>query len=1160
MTAVSLFSALTGKWETPERLHRVIAENGYAEAVCPGESAPLLAAQLARLGRRKVLLVTPTGRGLDHAAAALRTAFELAGLGGVPVATLPEAGRSPLDDLPVHTRVQIARAEAASRLYGEGSAAVVAPAAALRWGIVNPRRFAETAPELRPGGEVDRSELVRRLLDLGYIRRELVGEPGEFAVRGHVLDIFSPDRGLPARLELFGDRIESLKSFNPAGQRSLESLQSYSAVSVRSIPLEASEAREIRGRVAAEAGLSGEAKELRIGQLDRGDEAPWMWPEAACLRRRSLSALGDALPQDCLVLVADREQCSAALEEQQRSWENEAEQSGIHKEQLQSILGDDDPLKRLRSRSTLELTTLAVACGAIEAGIRETQRPVRGEDPFPEFLKGVDSLRGGEQALVVLSSEGHARRLADQLLDRGNRVLLAPDPSRPPKDLLQALAERPEGALVLTVGSLLRGCRIDGAGLRLYAHDEVFGETARRPGPAARTSRAAAFATPIHEMKSGDFVVHIDHGIGVFDGLRTISRGQEVLDVVRLIYRDGDRLLLPVENIALIQKYSLAAGVKPALDKLGGASWQKVKLRVKRAIRRMAGELLGLYAVRSTIEGISHAPDTEMLREFEASFPYPETPDQSAAMAEIKEDMESERPMDRLLCGDVGFGKTELAVRAAFKAAEGGYQTAVLAPTTVLAQQHFETFKARLRGFPHEVELLSRFRTPAQQVETLARIRAGKVAIVVGTHRLLSKDVFFPRLGLLVIDEEQRFGVAHKEKIKQLRKQVDVLAMTATPIPRTLNMSLLRIRDMSLIETPPRNRLAIQTEVLPLSGDVIRRAVRAELQREGQVFYLQNRIERIDGTARRLSDLLPEARIAVAHAKMPSAALERVMSRFVGGDCDVLVSTSIIENGLDIPRANTMIVERADRFGLAQLYQLRGRVGRSDRPAFAYLLVPPPYAMTDDARKRLQAIRDFSALGSGFRIAAMDLEIRGAGNLLGAEQSGHIEAVGFDLYTRLLEEAARELRGEKVEEKPKAVLNLKLDLHIPESYVPGEGGRMRVYRQIADAESEEELRAVSEELRDLYGQPPPSVGGLLRYAALKLSATSLGIEKIEREEAVLAVKFRPDSQIDPAALAELVAAAGASFTPAGVLFWQLPGREQETVLGEVTKLLHSFSP
>ncbi len=1153
----TLFGLLAAGWRLPQFLDRRLREHGVARAVGDGEpAAALIAASLLRLGWQKLLLVVPESRGLQGRADELRTILDLMGQSGVTVATLPEPSRSPADELPIHPRIGIARAEAAAQLFGEGPAAVIAPAGALRWGIVAPDRFHRMSVTLRTGGEIDRDALGAELVRLGYVRRQLVAEPGEFALRGYVVDVCSPERGLPVRVELIGDKIETLRFFNPADQRSQASVGDYRIVPLRSLPLDAGEEAILRAGLKARKGIDEETSEFRHDMLHRGEEGPWLWLEPSA--RAAAADFGEALPDNGVALLAGAERIEAALEEQQTYWPHEA---------LAATCG---PLESLKRKPTVEIAALALGDGSdyLPTGIKEMTPPLKQAERFGRFVEEAGELGRGQvaAAIAVMQSEAVAGRLADRLLDAGIRAMTVPEPTAVPPDVVSALNGKGGEAVVVTAGALRGGMLLEETGLRFYSHSDIYGEP---PKPASREKSFSAFYTPLEDLKPGDFVVHIDHGVGIFDGLHTIHRGEEVLDVVRVVYRGGDRLLLPVDKLTLLQKYSVLKSSeeehRPRLDKLGGTSWEKVKSRVKSSIRKMAGELLNLYAVRSTVRGISHPPDDETMEVFERTFPHPETADQLRAMEEIKADMERSLPMDRLLCGDVGYGKTELALRAAIKAAAGGRQTALLAPTTVLAQQHYETFRRRIEsgGFRFKVELLSRFRNPTEQRRTVERLKSGEVDIVVGTHRLLSRDIGFRDLGLLIVDEEQRFGVAHKEKTKKLRQRVDVLAMTATPLPRTLNMSLMGIRDISVIETPPRNRLAIHTEVMTFNPERVRQAIEAELSRGGQVFYIHNRIGRIEQVAAMLRRLVPESRIAIAHARMPAAALEGTMAAFVAGEYDLLVSTAIIENGLDIPRANTIIVDRADRFGLAQLYQLRGRVGRSERPAYAYLLVPGPLAVSADARKRLEAIREFSELGSGFRIAAMDLEIRGAGNLLGAEQSGHIEAVGFELYNRLLEKTVRDLRGRSGEidgEEFETTMNLKLDLHIPGDYISDAGGRMRVYRRVAGASSEEELSALGDELRDVFGPVPPSVTALLRFAGLRQQASALKIEKIEREGGNLAVKFSPDSMVSPESLAEIIASQPkARFSETGVLFWRVEDSGPAAVLGEIAKLLHSLA-
>ena len=705
----------------------------------------------------------------------------------------------------------------------------------------------------------------------------------------------------------------------------------------------------------------------------------------------------------------------------------------------------------------------------------------------------------GEVVVFVAATPGRAERLIEVLddyelrgvnIDRGDDSFAA--------------------SVLVTTGVLSRGFRLPAAQLQIFAETDLF-EEERRAQDRARRSAAAAFLSDLRDLKVGDLVVHVDNGIGEFVGLKEMTVGpNETLEFLELRYAGDDKLFVPVSRLDLIQKYS--GGARPSLDRLGGTTWEKAKSRVKKAMRDMAEELLKLYAARKAVTGHTFSPDTHWQEEFETAFPFDLTVDQTTAIEDIKRDMESPTPMDRLLCGDVGYGKTEVSMRAAFKTVMDGKQVAYLAPTTVLAFQHVKTLRERFAGFPVRIDMLSRFRTKQELKQSLADIAEGKVDICVGTHRLLSKDVVFRDLGLLVVDEEQRFGVAHKEKIKHLRKKVDVLTMTATPIPRTLNMSLVGIRDMSVIETPPKDRLAIQTNVVKFDQAVITRAVRNELARGGQVYFVHNRVESIFSIGALLARLVPEAKIVVGHGQMGEHDLEKAMIDFMARRFDILLATTIVENGLDIPNVNTIIINRADRYGLSQLYQLRGRVGRSDRPAYAYLLVPPDTSLSAVAKKRLAAIREFSDLGSGFRVAALDLEIRGAGNLLGGEQSGHIEAIGFEMYMKLLEQAVRELKGEDVEDEARAGVNLGIDIRIDEDYVPDMAQRLVVYRKVAAARSETEISEVLDEIADRYGPLRDSVLNLAAYGRIRVMAEKLGLESVDRQGSAVVMKFRDTAQ------------------------------------------------
>jgi transcription-repair coupling factor (superfamily II helicase) len=745
------------------------------------------------------------------------------------------------------------------------------------------------------------------------------------------------------------------------------------------------------------------------------------------------------------------------------------------------------------------------------------------------------------ESVLFLGTNGRADRLRDLLGEDGIAV--------------------GEGAPVrLRVGALSTGFELPGPGLRVLADGDVFPEEVHfhRRG---RRLTARGFLSDFRDLKIGDLVIHQDHGIGRFEGLETLALAGLERELMVLVYQGGDKLKVPVDAFDRVQKYASAEGARPALDRLGSGSWDKVKKRVRRAMRDMASELLKLYAERKARPGHAFTGQSPWQREFEEAFEYEETEDQAAAIADVAADMAAEAPMDRLICGDVGYGKTEVAMRAAMRAVLDGKQVAVLAPTTILAFQHWKSFQKRFAPFPVAVDMVSRFRSPAQVKATLRALVEGKLDVLVGTHRLLSKDVVFRDLGLVVVDEEQRFGVSAKEKLKTLRTSVDCLTLSATPIPRTLQMGLAGIRDMSIIETPPKDRLAIQTSIVKFSTETIAAAIRQELLREGQVYLVHNRVESIYSLAGLVQKLVPEARLAVAHGQMPEAELEKAMLAFVEGRADVLVATTIIENGLDIPRANTLIVNRADRYGLAQLYQLRGRVGRSDRRAYAFLLVPPDTVLSEVAQKRLAAIREFSDLGAGFRIAALDLEIRGAGNLLGGEQSGHIQAVGLDLYVKLLEQTILELQGKPAPERARAVLNLHQDLRIPGDYVSDVHQRMSLYKRVSQAATEAELHALRAELRDRYGPPPPPVEGLFAYAGLRLQAEALGIVQVEASATALVVRFGPATPLRPEALVAAAGAfPGARLAPDGMRVPRSPAGPPLPALAEVLARLGPGAP
>jgi transcription-repair coupling factor (superfamily II helicase) len=759
---------------------------------------------------------------------------------------------------------------------------------------------------------------------------------------------------------------------------------------------------------------------------------------------------------------------------------------------LRAVLGD-------RPRIELELVAATPADHVLD-----TQDAPSFGGRFAQLTEQLLAWRGeGFRVRLVTADEHQAEHLRQILRDHGVEVPLGPGIDT-------------EAGQAIVVGEASGGIAIAAVGLVLLTEAEIFGarrRTLRRP----KYQRGAAL-TAFTDLAVGDLVVHEDHGIGRYQGLRTMAVGDRDGDFLLLEYGEGGRLYVPVERLDLVSKYLGGDAGTARLDRLGGASWQRVKESVRAALREMAEELLKLYAQRAIADGHPFAADTPWQREFEAAFRFEETPDQLRAIEEVKRDMQAARPMDRLVAGDVGYGKTEVALRAAFKAVADGYQVAVLVPTTVLAQQHWSTFTDRFGPFPARVELLSRFRSPKEQKAVVEGLRQGTVDVVIGTHRLLSKDVAFKRLGLLIIDEEHRFGVAHKERMKQLRASVDVLALTATPIPRTLYMALSGVRDMSVIETPPLDRLPIETVVRRFSKAVIKEALERELARGGQVFFVHNRVQSLPSMARFIQELVPDARVIMGHGQMKERELEATMVRFVSGQADVLVSTAIVESGLDIPASNTIIINRADRFGLAQLYQLRGRVGRERLQAFCYLLVPADGRVDEQAQRRLRALQELTELGSGFKLALRDLEIRGAGNLLGAEQHGHIAAVGYDLYSKLLGEAVQELRGDRTGVAVEPVISVQVEGFLPEEYVPEVNQRLAFYKRLATAAGDDELADLRAELQDRFGPLPGPAAQLLDIVRIRIAARSLGIERLEAGEGKAVITFAPSTRLEPGRL------------------------------------------
>lgn len=1123
-----VFESLTRSPAFQKLLHVLATQTGGR--VCLGgltqPAKALYAALLWQALEQPLLVITGSQRAAEDWLEALETFLGILHRGAAPPRPLlvPAWDVLPGQGLSPHNEIKEQRAAGLCRLAAGRVSIVIAPVESVLQRLRAPQKYLNLAVTLRKGEEAPMEDLAAHLVSIGYQRREPVEMEGEFSIRGGIFDVFPAEASRPVRIEFFGDTIESLRRFDPETQRSVLTIEE-----VTILPLE-------------EAQRPAAAREDDAGAAESAEPGPgWEFTELAA--HRPEAALEEFLPGAMVVLDEPETLCEAAA----GLWKKLvalAPQSPVAPELLYFRWGELD--SRRQGRREVELRELLLENGppaeAETLQIR-SQPGTAFRNHVRAAIEEARELTGqGWKVVFFAPTPGDVERLADVFSEYSLPFQLGLEQA---SGISPYLAERAfmaveSAGVYLLKGRLARGTRLPEERLALVGSRDLF-EAAYDVQPARERSHAALFTPETLDLRPGDYVVHAQHGIGRFTGLKQIVTSGVTEDFMVVEYSGGDRLYVPLTRLDLIQKYRGAGDAAPSLDKLGGVTWARTKSRVKARMRDMAEELLKLYAERKMAEGFAFSPDSAWQREFEDAFEFTPTRDQLQAAAEIKRDMESPHPMDRLLCGDVGFGKTEVAMRAAFKALGDGKQVAVLAPTTVLALQHYETFRKRFAPFPVRVEMLSRFRTPREIRAVLGDLAAGKVDIVVGTHRLLSKDVVFADLGLLVIDEEQRFGVRHKERLKQIRKSVDVLTMSATPIPRTLHMALLGLRDMSVIETPPKDRLAVQTVVARFHPDLIRTAIEQELERGGQVYYIHNRIDSIWSRAAMIQELVPRARVAVGHGQMEEEQLERVLLSFMRRESDVFVCTTIVENGLDIPLANTMIIENAQNYGLSELYQLRGRVGRSNRRAYAYLLAPGDGEITETARKRLAALKEFSDLGSGFRIAALDLELRGAGNLLGGEQHGHIASVGYETYVKLLEETARELRGEPVMPELHSSLNLGLDIRIPPSYIADEQQRLRAYKRIADAGDPQKMAALVEELADRYGPVPEAVRLLTEYSLLKTLAERCGVESVDRRAGAALIKFHQGAPIDPQRLMQLVASTPqAQFTPAGVLRIPLP--------------------
>ncbi|MCC6545031.1 MAG: transcription-repair coupling factor [Nitrospirae bacterium] len=1081
------------------------------EAVSPGEqvskisglwgsSKALFLTELFDRTTHSIFVVTPDGETAEALLTDLRL-FSRFFLSPPDLFSFPYWEILPYDTILPHTDITHIRMSGYLALLSGRRGIFVSPAYSMIQQVITPGTLQGLIKKIEPGMEMDKEALAAHLVDIGYEPSDLVVHRGLFSLRGGIVDIFSPGEEYPVRVEFFGDSIESLRSFDPETQRSVSQMESAVIMPAKELPhLENHRKQQASG-----------------GSLFEylSDEDTLIFDEAAEIKQNSseywsqiLEIYKDALLQGRRV---------AEPEKLYFPWDEIVDIRSLFKNKIDI---ESIPIEG----------TASVSINSTSLLLTET----RSNPPVPPFSKGgnispplkmgdtggfsfslkdiaerLDILRKENLLVLVSPTDGQAERFRDLFIEYDVPATITDTANL--SQLLRKGAEKVPspsrggsgsgwGSLPVHIitGHLSSGFFYPDAYLIFITEEEIFGKRGRRRPPPKQKSRP--FQTSFQDLNKGDYVVHLQHGIGQYDGLvRKILSGGEG-DFLCIRYSGNDYVYVPVNKMDLVQKYAGAEGHAPHIDKLQGSQWEKTRRRVEKAIEEIAEDLVELYAARMVVERSPYLPEVHLMTEFESSFEFEETPDQLTAIEDVMRDLGTQKPMDRLICGDVGYGKTEVALRAVCKVVIEGKQAAILVPTTLLAQQHYQTFARRFASFPVRVEMLSRFKTLKEQKEIIRGLAEGTIDIIIGTHGLLQKNISFRNAGIFIVDEEQRFGVSQKERLKQIRKSVDVLSLSATPIPRTLQMALLGIRDLSVIETPPEDRLAIHSVIIPFDKRIIRSAILREFDRGGSVYFVHNRIENIAGIANLLQELVPEARIGVAHGQMREKLLEDVMIKFINGDYNLLVCTAIVESGLDIPDANTIIINRADMFGLADLYQLRGRVGRSGHQAYAYLIVPADEALTSDSKKRIKAIQELTGLGAGFRLANKDLEIRGGGNLLGRKQSGHISSVGFELYTQMLDRAVKHLRGEKVEEDFIPTINLRIASFIPEEYISDSSQRLSLYKRLSSIREKEQIFSIQEEMLDRYGPVPVQVENLLKIIEIKLSACMTRVSKIEEGE------------------------------------------------------------
>ncbi|MYA69499.1 transcription-repair coupling factor [Candidatus Poribacteria bacterium] len=1139
----------------------------WLRGLANASTAYLLATLIDDFPKKSFLIVLPSQREAEQVIAEICTYRAYPTLETTPTPT-PESGmhffpswhRKIFDGIAPPKNTVADRMRCLERLLQQERSIVVTTIQAMLYKLPTRQHFADACRVLNLGDEIDPDDVAAMLMCGGYQSVELVEVKGEFARRGDILDVYPLTTDTPVRIEFFGDEIDTIRTFDPISQRSTASIQSVTLTPLREVLADAISVEHWRAQTDSLIQARPTPQLINVVRevTQHLTKATSQYPLQDCPLNDAIEAflpmlvpetelLTDYLADDTIVCLIEPQwqhrEASQMHERTQELYQKKMDESSLMVPP-DSLLAAFEVLRTALERYPVISSSLAPPREVTESQLT----------PLHFEMKPLALPSGNYQTII---------NQVKTWVVAGKRIHLFCETPQQSKRVTEILAERdlfpPD--IDISVGAISEGFLNEQLDLMVISEDELFGNRQHRP----IRRRPPTDGTPILsliDLKVGDYVVHVSHGIARYDGIRRLAIDGKSQDFLILKYSDDNILYVPTYQVDLVQKYigSKDNTHKPRVDRLGGTAWHRRKGRVKESIEQMADELLNLYALRQARKGYSFPAEVPWQTEFEALFPYQETDDQLQAIEDVKADMEGERPMDRLVCGDVGYGKTEVALRAAFKAVMAEKQVAILVPTTILALQHYDTFEKRFQSFPINIEMLNRFRTPKEIKQIKERLAKGTIDVVIGTHSLLSKTVTFQNLGLLIVDEEHRFGVKHKEKIKQFKETIDVLTLTATPIPRTLHMSLVGIRDFSVINTPPADRLPIQTFVMPYDSEIIREAITTELARDGQVFFVHNRVQDIQNIARTLQELVPDARIAVAHGQMPERELEAVMLEFVRHKHDILVCTMIIESGLDIPNVNTILINRADALGLAQLYQLRGRVGRANLQAYGYLFYPRDRAITEGAEKRLRVIEEFTDLGSGFKIALRDLEIRGTGNILGAEQHGHIVTVGYELYCKLLEEAVMALKGEKVEETLETRINLPVEAYLPDDYVPDSRQKVSIYKKIAGVKDAAALKELRAELQDRYGAIPEPAEMLLEIASVKQLSQNLGITAIVAGKEQVKVTFDEQKpKINVKKFIEIIHQdSNLQLQPPAQLKIRMPGMTGVSLLTELQQTLKLF--